>query len=129
MIDADEPAEKNRVPIRGWLLVYAIGPMGLGVLAALDEVAQLFRYGGDDIEWLLGFFLFIVYSTALYMLIAVRRRFTRIYHMGLTGLMAVALAAIAYSTADPVAAGACAGMSAWMIYWYRSQRVQKTYCS
>ena len=129
MTDADETTKKSRVPIRGWLLVYAIGPMGLGVLAALDEMAQLFRYGGDDIEWLLGFFLLIVYLAGLTLLIAVRRRFTRIYHMGLTGLMAAALAAIAYSTADPVAAGACAGMSAWMVYWYRSQRVQKTYCS
>ena len=129
MTDADEPVENIRVTIRGWLLVFAIGPIGLGSLAALDEVALLLRYGGDGIEWLLGFFLLIVYSTGLYMLIAVRRRFTRIYHMGLTGLMAAALAAIAYVTADPVAAGACAGMSAWMVYWYRSQRVQKTYCS
>ena len=127
MTDVDHIAEKNRVQIRGWLLVYAIGPMGLGILAALDEVAALFRYGGDDIEWLLGFFLLVVYATGLYLLIAVRRRFTRIYHMALTGLMAAALALLGYATADPVAAAACAGMLAWMVYWYRSQRVQKTY--
>jgi hypothetical protein len=127
MTDTDLIAEKSRVPIRGWLLVYAIGPMGLGILAALDEVALLFRYGGEDIEWLLGFFLLMLYSTGLYLLIAVRRRFTRIYHMALTGLMAGALALLGYATADPVAAAACAGMLAWMVYWYRSQRVQKTY--
>lgn len=110
------------------MLVYAIGPAGIGVLAALDEVAELWRYGGDDLEWLLGIVFLIVYSTGLYLLIAVRKRLTRVYHMGLTGLMAAALAVIAISTSDPVAALSCAGMSAWMGYWTRSKRVRQTYC-
>ena len=128
MIDTDQSVDKKRVRIRGWLLVYAIGPAGFGVLAALDEVAGLWRYGGDDLEWLLGIVFLIVYSVGLYLLIAVRKRFTRVYHIGLTGLMAVALAAIAISTSDPVAALSCAGMSAWMGYWTRSKRVRQTYC-
>jgi len=129
MIDTDQSTENKRVRIRGWLLVYAIGPAGFGVLAALDEVAGLWRYGGDDLEWLIGIVFLIVYSVGLYLLIAVRKRLTRVYHMGLTGLMATALAAIAISTRDPIAAVSCAGMSAWMGYWTRSIRVRKTYCN
>ncbi len=128
MIDTDQSVEKDLARIRGWLLVYAIGPAGFGVLAALDEVAGLWRYGGDVLEWLLGIVFLIVYSVGLYLLIAVRKRFTRAYHMGLTGLMATALAVVAISTRDPVAALSCAGMSAWMGYWTRSKRVRQTYC-
>ena len=129
MIDSDQSAEKNLTGVKGWLLVYAIGPAGFGTLAALGEVAELWRYGGDDIEWLLGIVLLIIYSTGLYLLIAVRKRFTRLYHMGLTGVMAAALAVIAISTSDPVAAVACAGMSVWSGYWLRSNRVRQTYCN
>ncbi len=129
MIDADQSAEKKQLRIRGWLLVYAIGPAGIGVLAALVEVADLWRYGGDNLEWLMGMVFLFVYSVGLYLLIAVRKRFTRVYHMGLTGFMAAALAVIAISTSDPVAAVSCAGMSAWMGYWTRSKRVRQTYCN
>ncbi len=129
MIDADHSVEKNLAGIKGWLLVYAIGPAGFGILAALSEVAELWRYGGDDIEWLLGIVLLIIYSVGLYLLIAVRRPFTRLYHIGLTGVMAAALAVIAISTSDPVAAVAFAGMSVWSVYWLRSNRVRQTYCS
>ncbi len=129
MIDADQSAEKKQLRIRGWLLVYAIGPAGFGVLAALVEVAELWRYGGDNLEWLLGIVFLIVYSVGLYLLIAVRKRFTRVYHIGLTGFMAAALAVIAISTSDPVAAVSCAGMSAWMGYWTRSKRVRRRYCN
>ena len=128
MIETDQSVEKNLAGVKGWLLVYAIGPAGFGVLAALAEVAELWRYGGDDLEWLLGIVLLIVYSVGLYLLIAVRKRFTRIYHIGLTGFMAAALAVLAISTRDPVAAGSCAGMSVWMGYWIRSKRVRQSYC-
>ena len=129
MIDADHSVEKNLAGVKGWLLVYAIGPAGFGFLAALGEVAELWRYGGDDIEWLLGIVLLIIYSIGLYLLIAVRKQFTRLYHIGLTGVMAAALAVIAISTGDPVAAVACAGMSVWSGYWLRSNRVRQTYCN
>ena len=128
MIDSDQSVLKDLARIRGWLLVYAIGPAGFGVLAALDEVAGLWRYSGDVLEWLLGIVFLIVYSVGLYLLIAVRKRFTRIYHMGLTGFMAAALAIVTISTRDPVAAVACAGMSFWSGYWLRSKRVRQTYC-
>ena len=127
MADSDQSVERNLSGVRGWLLVYAIGPAGFGVLAALAELAELWRYGGDGLEWLIGIALLLVYSTGLYLLIAVRQRFTRAYHMTLTGFMAVALAAIAISTRDPIAALACAGMSVWMAYWTRSKRVRQTY--
>lgn len=129
MIDSDQLVEKNLAQIRGWLLVYTIGPAGIGVLAALVEVTELWRYGGDDLKWLLGIVYLIIYSVGLYLLIAVRNRFTRIYHIGLTGFMAAALALVAISTNDPVAAVSCAGMSTWMGYWIRSKRVRQTYCS
>jgi hypothetical protein len=129
MIDADQSAEKKQLRIRGWLLVYAIGPAGFGILAALVEVAELWRYGGDNLEWLMGIVFLVVYSVGLYLLIAVRKRFTRVYHIGLTGFMAAALAVIAISTSDPVAAVSCAGMSAWMGYWTRSKRVRQRYCN
>jgi hypothetical protein len=128
MIDTDQSVVKDLARIRGWLLVYVIGPAGFGFLAALDEVTGLWRYGGDVLEWLLGIVFLIVYLVGLYLLIAVRKRFTRVYHMGLTGLMATALAVVAISTGDPVAALSCAGMSAWMGYWTKSKRVQQTYC-
>ena len=76
MIDSDQSAaEKNLAGVKGWLLVYAIGPAGFGILAALGEVTELWRYGGDDIEWLLGIVLLIIYSIGLYLLIAVRKQF------------------------------------------------------
>ena len=128
MVDADQSVEKNLAGIKGWLLVYAIGPAGIGVLAALVEVSELWRYGADALEYLLGIVFLIVYAVGLYLLIAVRKRFTRIYHMGLTGFMAAALAIVTISTRDPVAAVACAGMSVWSGYWLRSKRVRQTYC-
>ena len=128
MLDADQSVEKNLVGVKGWLLVYAIGPAGIGVLAALVEVSELWRYGADALEYLLGIVFLIVYAVGLYLLIAVRKRFTRIYHMGLTGFMAAALAIVTISTRDPVAAVACAGMSVWSGYWLRSKRVRQTYC-
>ena len=128
MLDADQSVEKNLAGVKGWLLVYAIGPAGIGVLAALVEVSELWRYGADALEYLLGIVFLIVYAAGLYLLIAVRKRFTRIYHMGLTGFMAAALAIVTISTRDPVAAVACAGMSVWSGYWLRSKRVRQTYC-
>jgi len=125
--NSDQSAEKNLTGVKGWLLIYAIGPAGFGVLAALAAVAELWRYGGDDLEWLIGIVLLLVYSAGLYLLIAVRKRFTRIYHIGLTGFMAAALAVLAISTRDPVAALSCAGMSVWMGYWTISRRVRQTY--
>jgi hypothetical protein len=127
--DSDQSLEKDLTGVRGWLLLYAIGPAGFGVIAALDQAAELWRYGGDELEWLIGIALFLAYSTGLYMLIAVRNRFTRVYHIGLTGFMAAALAVLAISTRDPVAAGSCVGMSVWVGYWTRSKRVRQTYCN
>ena len=129
MSDTNRSVDENLARIRGWLLVYAIGPAGFGNLAAIAAVADLWRYGGDGLEWLIGVVLLIVYATGLYLLIAIRNRFTRFYHIGLTGFMAAALAIIAISTRDPIAAGSCAGMSIWMGYWMRSKRVRQTYCS
>jgi hypothetical protein len=128
MINTALSQEKKRVRIRGWLLVYAIGPVGFGILAALVEFAELWRYGGDYLEWLIGIALLFAYLAGLYLLIVVRRRFTRFYHIGLTGFMAVALMLIAVLTSDPAAAVASAGMSIWLGYWSRSKRVRQTYC-
>ena len=114
MTDSDQSLEKDFAGIRGWLLLYAIGPSGFGVFAALAQITELWRYGGDELQWLIGIALFIAYSTGLYMLIAVRNRFTRVYHIGLTGFMAAALAVLAISTRDPIAAVSCAGMSIWV---------------
>ncbi len=129
MIDTNQSEEKNQRRIRGWLLVYAIGPAGFGVLAALAQVAELWRYSGDVREWFIAIVLLVAYLIGLYLLIAVRQRFTRIYHIALTGFMAAALAVLAILTRDPAAAGACAGMSFWVAYWIRSQRVRQTYCN
>ncbi len=128
MVNTDQSVEKNLAGVKGWLLVYAIGPAGIGVLAALVEVSELWRYGADALEYLLGIVFLIVYAVGMYLLIAVRKRCTRIYHTGLTGFMAAALAIVTISTRDPVAAVACAGMSIWSGYWLRSQRVRQTYC-
>ena len=129
MTNSDQPSGKNLTGVKGWLLLYAIGPAGFGVFAALAQVAELWSYGGDELEWSIGIALLFAYSTGLYMLIAVRNRFTRVYHIGLTGCMAAALAILAISTRDPIAAGSCAGMSVWVGYWTRSKRVRQTYCN
>jgi len=128
MVDTDHPAEKTRPHIRGWLLVYAIGPAGFGILAALSAVIELLRYGGDIPEWSGAMFLLILYSVGLYLLIAVRAKLTRNYHIGFTAFMAIALAALAFASRDPAAVIACAGMSIWLAYWARSKRVRQTYC-
>ena len=79
MADSDQSLEKDLTGVRGWLLLYAIGPAGFGVIAALVQAAELWRYGGDELEWLIGIALFLAYSTGLYMLIAARNPFTRLY--------------------------------------------------
>jgi hypothetical protein len=129
MVAKDQSEEKAQLRIRGWLLVYAIGPAAFGVLAALAQVIELWSYGADKHEWLVGIVFLITYLIGLYSLIALRQRFTRFYHIGLTGCMAAALAALAILTRDPAAAGACAGMSVWLAYWIRSKRVRQTYCN
>ena len=129
MADSNQSLKKDLTGVKGWLLVYAIGPAGFGVFAALAEVSELWRYGGDLPEWLIGIAFLMAYSVGLYLLIAVRNRFTRVYHIGLTGFMAAALAVLAISTRDPIAAASCAGMSVWMGYWTRSKRVRQTYCN
>lgn len=129
MVAKDQSVAKTQLRIRGWLLVYAIGPAAFGVLAALAQVIELWRYGADKREWLVGIVFLIAYLIGLYSLIAVKQRFTRFYHIGLTGFMAAALAVLAVLTRDPAAAGACAGMSVWMAYWIRSKRVRQTYCN
>ena len=127
--DSNQALEKDLTGVRGWLLIYAIGPAGFGVFAALAQITDLWRYGGDELEWLIGIALFVAYATGMHMLIAVRNRFTRVYHIGLTGFMAAALAVLAVSTRDPVAGASCAGMSVWVGYWARSKRVRQTYCN
>jgi hypothetical protein len=119
--------ERDLTGVRGWLLLYTIGPASFGFIAALAQVAELWRYGGEELEWLIGIALFLAYSAGLYMLIAARNPFTRLYHIGLTGFMAAALAVLAISTRDPAAAASCAGMSVWVVYWTRSKRVRQTY--
>jgi len=127
--DADQPAEKSLIGIKGWLLLYAI-VVGLQASSLLGKVMAQWRndvYLGVG-DRLTTIFFFIAYLVSLYFLLEVRKPITRKYHIGLNGFWAATLALLAALTGDLDLWAGCGAMSIWAAYWIGSKRVRATYC-
>ncbi len=129
MTDADQPAEKSLVGIKGWLLLYAI-VVGLQASSLLGKVMAQWRsdvYLGVG-DRLTTIFFFIAYLVGLYFLLEVRKPITRKYHIGLNCFWAATLLLLAALMGDLDLWADCVAMSIWAAYWVRSKRVRATYC-
>ena len=107
--------EKIRVQelktIQGWLLVYVI----LVTLGIVGSIASMVAYGAD---FILGVYLLVAFLGLLVM----PSPFTwvRNFHIAFN------LVGVGLSILSKIWAGAL-GSLIWVIYWYRSKRVKKTY--
>lgn len=129
MTDSDQPAEKDLVGIRGWLLVYAI-VAGLQTVNLLRKVFE--QWQSDSIVDLGGrlttIFFFLAYLIGLYFLLEVRKPITRTYCIALNSFWAATLLILAWLIGGVDLWAACVFMTIWAVYWFRSERVRATYC-
>ncbi len=129
MTDADKPAGKDLVGIKGWLLLYAI-LFALRTAFLLGIVSLGMQWGdiSDVTERLIGILAVTVFLVGLYLLVVVRRPIARYYNIGLNCIFAAIFAGLAILTLTPDSLGTCVGHSLWAAYWIRSKRVRATYC-
>lgn len=101
--------------IRGWLLVYMIGPVGLNLLFTIMWMPV---YVEADI---VGFAAPIVLLNVIALFsLFIEKPWVRIYQIFFT------LSTAALNLLEPSPAAAV--MIAWAIYWFVSKRVKRTYC-
>ena len=130
MTDADQPAEKDLVGIRGWLLLYVILQIlftlftVLGVLTIPDlaRSPDFFIVGSAIITTVIG----------LYLIFGVRKPITRIFHIWLNIIWVGYWAFINMESGElglgPEGMAAVIPSSIWVLYWMASKRVWATYC-
>ena len=82
MTDAEQPAEKDLVGIKGWLLLDAI-LLALRTAFLLGIVSWGIQWGdiSDVTERLIWILALTVFLVGLYLLIVVRRPITRYFHI------------------------------------------------
>jgi len=126
--DADQPAEKSLVGIKGWLLLYVIGPGILGTLLTVTDALNLTDSGGSH-YFPIEIPLAIATVIGLYLIFRVRKPITRTYHIWTNFIWA------GYTLIYFIASGLAAFLIVlvpvlliWPIYWVRSKRVRATYC-
>ena len=129
MTESVQPAEKDLVGIKGWLLLYTIGPVGFSIANYLANSIEWWHkttydsdVGGPSIVFL------ALYLVGLYLLIMVQKPITRAYHIGLTSFMAAAYLTLAFITNDRVWWSSFIATTIWAVYWVTSKRVRATYC-
>ena len=130
MADPDQPAEKDLVGIKGWLLLYVIGP---GILGTLFTVTDVMMYGSPSgiplhpAYWLI-FSVFVTGNViGLYLIFGVRKPITRTYHIWLNFIWA-SIAAFTAVVGTRTGWGMVLGLLIWAAYWIGSKRVRATYC-
>ena len=124
MADQNQPAEKDLVGIKGWLLFYTI----LRWLGAAVLLSMQWRVIPDVAERSAGIFVLTLILVGLYFLSVVRRPITRYYHIGLNCLWAALFAVFSILTPSLQQWLSFAESSIWAVYWIRSKRVWETYC-
>lgn len=102
--------------IRGWLLVYLIGPIGLNLLWLIMSMRSFVDQG--LIAFGVAFLLLI--AIALFSLFA-ERPWVRIYQICFN----LIFAALLLLQPSPFAIL----MAVWAVYWFVSKRVKRTYCN
>jgi len=131
--DADQPAEKDLVGIRGWLLLYVILQIlwalffaaiitVVGVLTIPDSArsSMFFIPGSGIITTVIG----------LYLIFGVRKPITRIFHIWLNIIWAgwLAFSVVVSGGLGPGLLTAVIPSMIWVLYWTTSKRVWATYC-
>ncbi len=129
MTDADQPAEKSLVGIKGWLLLYVIGPGILGTLLTVTDALNLTDSGGSH-YFPIEISLAIATVIGLYLIFRVRKPITRTYHIWLNFIWAgyTAYYFVAVGTPEILLLMFAPLLLIWPIYWVRSKRVRATYC-
>ena len=108
--------------IKGWLLLYLIGPMGLNCFWLLTSMQQ---FRATDMMILFAGLLF--FNVVGLILMFVEKPWVRTYHLVYTSIIGgVLLASGALMFSVP---GLVFGviMALWAGYWFRSKRVARTY--
>jgi len=110
----------KKTGIRGWLLVYCIGPLGLGTLMLLLQVQS--SQGSGTFVGLLFLNLYLLYIT-----IFNRTSTSRTVNIWANGFFSGIVLIEGLSTGNIEGVGAALGASIWFFYWLRSKRVKLTY--
>ena len=130
MTDADKPAEKSLIGIRGWLLLYVIQEIFVTLATVLDVLTF------PDLPRSRDFFidgsLTIAIVIGLYLIFGVRKPITRIFHIWLN-IIWVGYWAFINMESGELGLGfegmaAVIPSSIWVLYWMASKRVWATYC-
>ena len=127
MTDADQAAESDLVGIKGWLLLYVIGPGILGTLFTVTD-AMIWGVSGHPAYRLIFSVLITANVIGLYLIFGVRKSITQIYHIWLNFNWAGFWAFTAVESGGPQIWGAVAALLILALYWIGSKRVRATYC-
>ena len=127
MTDADQTADNDLVGIKGWLLLYVIGPGILGTLWGVTD-AIIWGVSGHPAYRLIFSVLITANVIGLYLIFGVRKSITQIYHIWLNFNWAGFWAFTAVESGGPQVWGAVAALLILALYWIGSKRVRATYC-
>ncbi len=127
MTDADQAAETDLVGIKGWLLLYVIGPGILGTLWGVTD-AVIWGVSGHPAYRLIFSVLITANVLGLYLIFVVRKPITQTYHIWLNFIWAGFWAFTAVESGGPQVWGAVAALLILALYWIGSKRVRATYC-
>jgi hypothetical protein len=115
-----ESAVRGMIPgIKGWLLVYCIGPLGIGTLMLIGAASS----SGESL------FLFLVGLNIYLLVITIydRRPLTRIINIWVNGIFTVLIFVALDAETAAADLGGAIGASIWFFYWIYSDRVKITY--
>ena len=130
MADADKPAEKSLIGIRGWLLFYVILEIFVTLATVLD-VLTFPDFPRSPVFFIDGS-LTIAIVIGLYLIFGVRKPITRIFHIWLNIIWVGYWAFINMESGElglgPEGMIAVIPSFIWVLYWMSSKRVWATYC-
>lgn len=126
MPSEDEPAatgEEVISGVRGWLLVYVVGPGILGTLFSVATAQILWSVLPSSDQAFLVFEV-IANIVGMALIFTLRQPLTRWFHVALNGIVA---AYVVNGPLDPETIALFMAALVWGTYWLRSERVQNTF--
>lgn len=128
MTDADQAAEESLIGIKGWLLLYVIGPGFIGTAWGIKEAIVWGPLLGGGYLYFCGMLL-TANVVGLYLIMYVREKITQTYQIWLNIIWAGSYAFFSATLLSwPTGWGTVIGFSIWAAYWIGSKRVRATYC-
>ncbi len=130
MTDADQPAEKSLIGIRGWLLFYVIKEILFILVAVVDVLIHPALAVARSPIFFIAAWATIAAVIGLYLIFGVRKPITRIFHIWFNIIWAGWLAFITVVSGELGPGGLTAVIPSliWVLYWMTSKRVWATYC-